>query len=185
MRRPARIQSTGTRKPSKAYKKGLTYMPRGSGGTERSHSSAPYDSAASSARLSTSSTNPSSIDARSDKNVHSAGARPFNDIPAPPPTSARPGFLRGPSRTFSFGVTKGGRGSPTSPDNALPPPVPNTRNRTVTSSTASTATPPRLFDSDLALEKSELDGFENMFDHIGSSPDPAPSRLRHQEVPVS
>jgi hypothetical protein len=42
--------------------------------------------------------------------------------------------------------------------------------RAVTTSTASTVTPPRLFDSDLALENSELDGFGNMFDHIGGSP---------------
>ncbi|KIW71935.1 hypothetical protein PV04_00161 [Phialophora macrospora] len=155
---------------------------RGSGGTERSHSTAPYDSAASSARLSTSSTNPSSIDARSDKNVQAPGSRPHNDIPVPPPASARPGFLRSPARTFSFGVVKGSRGSPTLPDATLPPLVNNKRNRTVTESTASTATPPRLFDSDLSLENTELDGFGNMFDHIGSSPDPGPTRLIHQEV---
>ncbi|EXJ65419.1 hypothetical protein A1O7_01760 [Cladophialophora yegresii CBS 114405] len=155
---------------------------RGSGGTERSHSTAPYDSAASSARLSTSSTNPSSIDTRSDKNVQAPGTRPYNDIPVPPPASARPGFLRSPARTFSFGVVKGSRGSPTSPDAPLPPVVHNRRNRTVTESTASTATPPRLFDSDLALENTELDAFGNMFDHIGSSPDPGPTRLIHQEV---
>ncbi|KAJ9606109.1 hypothetical protein H2200_009070 [Cladophialophora chaetospira] len=151
---------------------------RGSGGTARSQSSAPYDSAASSARLSTSSTNPSSVDTRSDKNVQGAGSRPFNDIPLPPPKSARPGFLQNSSRTFS----KGNRGSPPSPEVALPPLIDNRRNRTVTESTASTATPPRLFDSDLALENTELDGFGNMFDHIGSSPDPAPTRLIHQEV---
>lgn len=155
---------------------------RGSGGTERSHSTAPYDSAASSARLSTSSTNPSSIDARSDKNVQASGARGFNDIPVPPPASARPGFLRNSSRTFSFGIANGGRGSPTSPNGALPPLVDNKRNRTVTESTASTATPPKLFDSDLTLEDSEMDGFGNMFDHIGSSTDPAPARLIHPEI---
>ncbi|KIW25849.1 hypothetical protein, variant 2 [Cladophialophora immunda] len=159
---------------------------RGSGGTERSHSTAPNDSAASSARLSTSSTNPSSIDTRSDKNVQGgAGARPFNDIPAPPPATTRPGFLRSPVRTFSFGVVKGSRASPTSPSGALPPLMDTTRNRAVTSSTASTATPPRLFDTDLSLESSELDEFGNMFDHIGSSPDAVPSRLIHQEASIA
>ncbi|OAP55746.1 hypothetical protein AYL99_09898 [Fonsecaea erecta] len=158
---------------------------RGSGGTERSHSTAPYDSAASSARLSTSSTNPSSIDTRSDKNVQGGvGSRPFNDIPAPP-ASTRPSFLRSPVRTFSFGVVKGSRGSPTSPGGALPPLMDTTRNRAVTASTASTATPPRLFDTDLSLESSELDEFGNMFDHIGSSPDAVPSRLIHQEASIS
>lgn len=37
----------------------------------------------------------------------------------------------------------------------------------MTNSTASTATPPRLFDTDLALDSSELDNFGNMFDNIG------------------
>ncbi|KIW77185.1 hypothetical protein Z517_09631 [Fonsecaea pedrosoi CBS 271.37] len=166
--------------------KGLTKLSRGSGGTERSHSTAPNDSAASSARLSTSSTNPSSVDTRSDKNVQGgAGSRPFNDIPAPPPVSTRPGFLRSPTRTFSFGLVKGSRGSPTSPGGALPPLKDISRNRAVTSSSASTATPPRLFDTDLSLENSELDEFGNMFDHIGSSPDAPPSRLIHQEASIS
>ncbi|KIX00401.1 uncharacterized protein Z518_10540 [Rhinocladiella mackenziei CBS 650.93] len=159
---------------------------RGSGGTERSHSTAPNDSAASSTRLSTSSTNPSSIDTRSDKIVHGSGSRPYNDIPVPLPASARPGFLRNPTRTCSFGVTGDDRRSPTSFSPAgIPPLVDNGRNRATTTSTTSTATPPRLFDSDLALENPELDGFGNMFDHIGSSPDTAPVRLIQQEDTVS
>ena len=156
-------------------------MASGSGGTERSHST-PHNSAASSARLSTSSTNPSSIDARSDYNAHSAGTRPPTDIPTPAPVSARSGFLNSPASTFSFGLAKNSRGSPTSPINTTPSFPDNTRNRTVTSSTASTATPPKLFDSDLVLDNSELDGFGNMFDHIGSSPAPDPTRLINQEV---
>lgn len=156
---------------------------RGSGGTERSHSTAPYDSGASSTRLSISSTNPSSVDTRSDKdkNAQSSTQRPVNDVPVPPPSAAKPGFLRSPGRTFSFGLVKGSRGSPTtSPGPQIA--ISNSRSRAVTTSTASTATPPRLFDSDLALENSELDGFGNMFDHIGSSPGPAPVRLIQQEV---
>lgn len=153
---------------------------RGSGGTERSHSTAPNDSAASSARLSTSSTNPSSIDTRSDK---ANGQRPYNDIPVPPPSSARPGFLRDSSRTFSFGMAK--RSSPASSPGGLPPLINNKRDRAVTASTASTATPPRLFDSDLALENSEMDGFGNMFDHIGSSSQSQGIRLIQSEVDLA
>lgn len=159
-------------------------MSRGSGGTERSQSTAPYDSAASSARLSTSSTNPSSIDARSDKNGQNTGGRPHNDLHLPHQGSGKPGFFRSPPRTFSFDVVKNGREPPAFPDSGLPR-LEKTRNRTVTESTASTATPPKLFDSDLALENSELDGFGNMFDHIGSSSDPAPARLLHREVQAS
>ncbi|KAK5195115.1 hypothetical protein LTR72_003471 [Exophiala xenobiotica] len=155
---------------------------RGSAGTEHSHSTAQIDSAASSARLSTSSTNPSSVDARSEKNIQPSGPGPFNDIPVPP-SSARAGFIRSPPRALSFGITKGTRSSPTSSPSGLPPLTGNTRSRAVTTSTASTVTPPRLFDSDLALENSELDGFGNMFDHIGSSP--APVRLIQQEEPIS
>ncbi|KIW88017.1 uncharacterized protein Z519_11127 [Cladophialophora bantiana CBS 173.52] len=159
---------------------------RGSGGTERSHSTAPNDSAASSARLSTSSTNPSSIDTKSDKNVQGgAGSRPFNDISAPHSVLTRPGFIRSPARTFSFGVVKGSRASPASPTSALPPLIDTTRNRAVTTSTTSTATPPRLFDTDLSLESSELDEFGNMFDHIGSSRDAVPSRPIHQQASIS
>jgi hypothetical protein len=89
--------------------------------------------------------------------------------------------MRSPPRSLSFGVLKT-RESATSPVTTLPPTIDYTRSRTVTESTASTATPPRLADSDLALENSELDGFGNMFDHIGSSPDPPRNRMLHQEV---
>jgi hypothetical protein len=162
----------------------LTLLPRGSGGTERSQSTAHYDSAASSARLSTSSTNPSSIDTKSEKNTQSAAARSANDVSVLPTGSNRPSFLRSPVKTFSFSALKGSGEAPASPDApaVYPPTIDNRRNRTVTESTASTATPPRLFDSDLALDNSELEDFGNMFDHIGSSPDPAPVRLIHQEV---
>lgn len=156
---------------------------RGSGGTENSLSTAPYDSAASSTRLSVS-TNPSSIDARSDRNVQT-----FKDIPVPPP-SARPGFLRNSARTFSLGL--GNKSRQELPDLSSAPPVPpvpqhdhiNTRSRAVTASSASTATPPRLFDSDLDLDSSELDGFGNMFDGIGSkqSRDVSPSGRQQQRV---
>lgn len=143
----------------------------GSGGTDHSISTAPYDSAASSSRLSVS-TNPSSIDAKSDRNVQAQ----YKDIPVPPPPSARPGFLRNSARTFSLGITGKSKDTPTSspalsPGGGTPlPPLPyEARGRAATASSASTATPPRLFDSDLALDNSELDGFGNMFEGIGLS----------------
>ncbi|KPI46086.1 uncharacterized protein AB675_761 [Cyphellophora attinorum] len=139
---------------------------RGSGGTDNSLSTAQYDSAASSSRLSVS-TNPSSLDAHSDRNVQAQ----YKDIPAPPAPSARPGFLRNSARTFSLGITGKSRESLTSSPAGPPlPPLPlEARGRAATASSASTATPPRLYDSDLALDSSELDGFENMFEGIGSS----------------
>jgi len=51
----------------------------GSGGTSNSLSTTQYDSAASSTRLSVASTNPSSVDARSDKNVKAIGHRSYED----------------------------------------------------------------------------------------------------------
>ena len=146
-------------------------MCRGSNGTENSLSTAPYDSGASSTRLSTSTT-PSSIDAKSDCNVQA-----YKDIPVPPPPSARPGFLRNSARTFSMGLVKdrssgkatpGSSPAPSSASAMLPGDRPEMRSRAATASSASTATPPRLFDSDLDLDSSELDGFGNMFDGIGA-----------------
>ena len=151
---------------------------RGSGGTENSLSTSHYDSNASSTRLSTSTT-PSSIDNRSDRNVQAT----YKDIPVPPPPSARPGFLRNSARTFSLGVgLKSSKEPQFSSPAASPAPAihpansSDSRGRALTASSASTATPPKLFDSDLALDNSELDGFGNMFDGIGlkSSRDASP-----------
>ena len=68
------------------------------------------------------------------------------------------------------------------------PPLPalpvEARGRAATASSASTATPPRLFDSDLALENSELDSFGNMFEGIGnSSREPSPGIRTTKKVP--
>lgn len=105
-------------------------------------------------------------------------------MPTPPAPPTRFGIFRTPgrNRSFSFEADHESGGSSAPPTGGLPPVVDNRRNRTVTTSSTSTATPPRLVDSDLALENSELDGFGNMFDHIRSSPDPAPIRLIQQEV---
>ena len=94
---------------------GVTNTDSGSGGTQNSVSSDQHNSAASSTRLSTS-TNPSSTDSRSDRNVQA-----FKDIPVPPPPSARPGFLRNTGRTFSLGIGIKSKDHSTTPDR---PPVP-------------------------------------------------------------
>ena len=162
----------------------LANLNRGSGGTENSVTTDHYNSAASSAQLSTS-TNPSSTDSRSDRNVPT-----IKDIPVPPAPSARPGFLRNSARTFSLGMgIKSAKEShiatPERPPIAvIHPSYESTRSRAMTASSASTATPPKLFDSDLALDDSELDGFGNMFDGIGvrSSQDFSPAGRPQQNV---
>jgi hypothetical protein len=150
----------------------------GSGGTENSASTAPYDSASVSTRMSYASTNPSSTSIRSVQKSTNSAERPYDDIPVPPTPKQRPGFLRGASRGFSFG-NKSQHDSNNMPAPPMPPPhtyynqqpLPDLpdhgRDRSVTNSSASTATPPKLFDSDLTLNSSELDGFSNMFDNIG------------------
>lgn len=161
----------------------------GSGGTSNSLSTAQYDSAASSTRLSSSSTNPSSVDARSDKNTHSASQIPLADPPPPPYQQSKSStFLRNAGRTFSFGV----KSKP--PETVEPPvpPIPATkgrlsysqgRERAMTASTVNTTTPPRLLESDLSLDTSGLESFGNMFDGIGSkSHDSSPIRRVLPEV---
>ena len=44
----------------------------------------------------------------------------------------------------------------------------NSRDRAFSASTASTATPPKLLDADLAFGDGDTDGFGNMFDDIGN-----------------
>jgi hypothetical protein len=41
------------------------------------------------------------------------------------------------------------------------------RDRAFSASTASTATPPKLLDADLAFGDNDADGFSNMFESIG------------------
>ncbi len=148
-------------------------MPSRNRETDKSVSSrTPYDSAASSARLSSSSTIPSSTDAQSDVGGTSKTPRPFQDIPVPPKTAPRPPFLQSSDRAFSFES----RASDKTPAPCQAPPVPyhhatsmadGSRERAFSASTTSTATPPKLLDSDIALGDSDGDGFSNMFDNIG------------------
>jgi hypothetical protein len=43
----------------------------------------------------------------------------------------------------------------------------SSRDRALSASTASTATPPKLLDADLAFGDNDADEFSNMFDNIG------------------
>ncbi|RMD44361.1 hypothetical protein DV735_g858, partial [Chaetothyriales sp. CBS 134920] len=139
---------------------------RSSARTETSNTPSQHPSGASSSRRSTS-TNPSSIDSLSDPygQQHQVKA-----VPAPPPPSARPGFLRNSTHTFS--LTKSLRPAKaavdTGPVRVIPPTTDSTRSRALTTSSASTATPPKLFDSEVGLDSVGLDSFGNMFDGIGT-----------------
>ncbi|KGO77506.1 hypothetical protein PITC_037500 [Penicillium italicum] len=125
-----------------------------------------YESSTST-RLSSTSTLPSSTEVPPPDETQSPHSR-IHDVPAPPPLASA---LRAAGRTFSFG----GRFSKSGPQ----VPRQQTPNRPVTGSTSSTATPPKLPDTDFAL--SSQDDFNKMFDNMGtqgsairgSSPKPA------------
>src|SRR6266536_5353329 len=146
-------------------------MCSGSGGTNNSASTGGlYDSSASSARFSSSSTLPSSTDVPVHGDSNFSLKRALQEIPVPPILESQPTFsLRAKAgRTFSFG-TKSPKSSPMT--SSTPgtgqldsPTIKNvTRERAMTASTASTATPPKLLDSDVSFD-SGSEGFSNMFD---------------------
>ncbi|KAK2762415.1 hypothetical protein FQN53_007546 [Emmonsiellopsis sp. PD_33] len=122
----------------------------GSRGTNNSASTGRfYDSSSSSAKYSSSSTLPSSTDI------------PIQDVPVPPVHDSI-FSLRSAGRTFSFGtkapkIQRPDAVTPWSRDS-------NTRDRALTTSTTSTATPPRLPETDLTMGDST--GFGNMFDGL-------------------
>ncbi|KAL4889279.1 hypothetical protein BDV59DRAFT_120259 [Aspergillus ambiguus] len=94
--------------------------------------------------------------------AQSPHTRNLHDIPIPPISGA----LRAAGRTFSFG----GRFSKSSAP--IPPPQQSTpapaRGRAMTATSDSTATPPKLLDTDLHLGQLG-DDFHNMFDDLGKS----------------
>ncbi|GAM43081.1 hypothetical protein TCE0_044r17606 [Talaromyces pinophilus] len=140
---------------------------RASGGTNNSASTGLYDSS-SSARYSSSSTLPSSTDVP----VHNDLSRGVHDLPVPPvPESPSVFSLRAAGRTFSFGTrprasTPISHQQPRQQTTASPS---TTRDRATTASSASTAIPPKLLDSDLSIggAADEDDGFGSMFENFG------------------
>ncbi|KAL4751900.1 hypothetical protein BDW72DRAFT_83437 [Aspergillus terricola var. indicus] len=101
-----------------------------------------------------------STDLQTQFDSQSPHSRNLHDIPVPPLSSA----LRAAGRTFSFGARFSKTPAavphrPSSPD--------TTRSRATTNSTTSTATPPKLLDTELQIGRVD-DDFENMFDGIGA-----------------
>ena len=158
----------------------------GSGGTNHSSSSGGlYDTSSSSARFSSSSTLPSSssIEAIPDDYSHSHPKTPYN-IPIPPTPASQPAFsVRAAGRTFSFGRKVAQPSPPVVPTSRPESPEAEspsqaqassnlTRRRALTESSyasASTATPPKLLDTDFDFGKSDdPDGFGNMFEGFGN-----------------
>ncbi|KAJ9490616.1 hypothetical protein VN97_g2659 [Penicillium thymicola] len=115
-----------------------------------------YESSTST-RLSSSSTLPSSTEVPPPDETQSPHSR-IHDVPAPPLTSA----LRAAGRTFSFG----GRFSKSGPHVPRQQTPDAAKNRPATGSTDSTATPPKLPDTDFAL--GSQDDFNTMFDNMGT-----------------
>ncbi|KAJ5577852.1 uncharacterized protein N7459_006816 [Penicillium hispanicum] len=122
-------------------------------------SGATYESS-NSTRLSSSSTLPSSTEIPPPDDSLSPHSR-IQDIPIPPPLS---GALRAAGRTFSFGGRFKTSTPPAPPRHATPDTA--TRQRALTGGTDSTATPPKLPDSNFDLGTGG-DDFGRMFDHVG------------------
>lgn len=130
---------------------GFIYTSSNPGGSSESSSSI---------RFSSSSAPRSLTDIPIQSDTQSPHSRNLHDIPLPPISGA---LRAAAGRTFSFG----GRFSKASPSNSLArqsTPGPS-KNRTMTSSTASIATPPKLLDD---LNVGQLgEEFKSMFDDLG------------------
>ncbi|KAJ5817940.1 hypothetical protein N7447_007948 [Penicillium robsamsonii] len=118
---------------------------------------ASYYESSTSTRVSSSSTLPSSTEVPPPDDALSPHSR-IHDVPAPPHLSSA---LRAAGRTFSFG----GRFSKSTPQVPRQQ-TPDAAKRPVSGSTDSTATPPKLPDTDFAL--SSQDDFNKMFDNMGT-----------------
>ncbi|MCJ1282059.1 hypothetical protein MMC26_001382 [Xylographa opegraphella] len=170
---------------------------RGSGGTQKSSSSGGlYDASSSSARFSSSSTLPStsSVENHTDDSVH-AHPKPLPALPIPPIPAAHPGFFRQAGRTFSLGkkATQTAHPAPvaqaaqatqdfpkqeemfSTPQHRIASAdvseIPHlSRQRAMTETSGSTATPPKLLDTDLDFgHLDDPDDFGNMFEGFESN----------------
>lgn len=143
--------------------------------TTNSLTTLPNDSTASS-RYSNASTNPSSVDSGSSRNVKQAGQRFYEDASTAQSHVSKPSFLKNAGRTFSFGISKHNA----SRDMSDVPPLPTDagrrtaassiqqRERSMTESSVSTAAPPRLDEHTFSIKASGDDDFGNMFAHMGA-----------------
>lgn len=158
----------GQGKPPARPRMGRLTGSNGSGGTNTSGSSGKlyYDSS-SSAKFSSSSTLPSSTDTSA------------HDVPIPPiPESPFSFSLRASARTFSFG-SKAPKAPPHGPPStpARQTAQPATRERALTASTTSTATPPKLLESDFNIEGSGdlgniFESYDDAKHHTEAPPSP-------------
>ncbi|EGC43935.1 conserved hypothetical protein [Histoplasma capsulatum var. duboisii H88] len=140
----------------------------GSRGTNNSASTGRlYDSSASSAKFSSSSTLPSSTDI------------PIQDVPVPPMHDSSFFSLRSSGRTFSFGNKSSSAKSLQRQDVVTPRSrgTVATRESAATASTTSTATPPRLPDTN--LDMGDALSFGNMFDGLDRE------KENHKEQPAA
>ncbi|KAG5301245.1 hypothetical protein I7I48_01197 [Histoplasma ohiense] len=126
-----------------------------------------YDSSASSAKFSSSSTLPSSTDI------------PIQDVPVPPMHDSSFFSLRSSGSTFSFGNKSSSAKSLQRQDVVTPRSrgTVATRESAATASTTSTATPPRLPDTNLDMD--DALSFGNMFDGLDRE------KENHKEHPAS
>ena len=165
---------------------------RGSGGTQKSSSSGGlYDASSSSARFSSSSTLPStsSVENHTDDYIH-AHPKPLSVLPIPPIPAAHSGFFRQAGRTFSSGkkaaqaarIAQASQAAEDVPEqkemfstpqhrvtSADVSEIPHiSRQRAMTETSGSTATPPKLLDTDLDFgQLDDPDDFGNMFEGFG------------------
>lgn len=144
---------------------------RESGGTNHSSSTGClYDTSSSSARFSSTSTLPSSTDVTPEE-PHPTGSKMVHELPIPPIPESQPAFsVRAGGRTFSFGRKAAQPPSPSTTHAEAPGKKATVRERATTTSSfasASTATPPKLLDTDLSFGGSDFDGFGKMFESFG------------------
>lgn len=144
---------------------------RGSGGTHNSTSTTGLYDSSSSARYSSSSTLPSSTDVPLHNDHLTRG---IHDLPVPPVPDSPLFSLRAAGRTFSFGTRPQRASTPLSqqtqhPQQPFSASSSTARDRAMTASSASTATPPKLLDSDLSINgnNDDDDNFSNMFENFG------------------
>lgn len=156
---------------------------RKSGATLDSNSTGPANhSAASSMRLSASSTVPSSTDLTLEARREVIGRKPLPEPPAGSRQSARPGAA---ARASSYGPRSMTPSSVDAYERNFERSF-QRREFSATPSSTSTATPPKLLDSEFALG-SDMDDFGNMFDALDKrkSRDRTPRSTAREGSPAS
>lgn len=159
---------------------------RGSGVTDISFNGpGPYGSGASSMRLSTASNSVSSLENCNERPIATVKKHDFDEIPTPPPILARPEPLLKPLRNYLSSNSLPNPNLPEPPQRVSRSSKPRAdlelveKERNVSTGTASTATPPDLFDSPIGAKQPDLDDFSYLFDNFAlrDGHSPSPNRL--------